>query len=132
MRHLNDGFLRRLVDEPLAIADSQKRHLAGCSVCEARHARIQADAHEAAAALHVPTYAPDIAAALARVNHRVETSSPARGVSRVAAPRWRRAGQGRMLGGLVAACAAVAAVTLTPAGSLAQNFVTIFQPKGVT
>jgi hypothetical protein len=37
----------------------------------------------------------------------------------------------RSLGGVLAACAVVSAVALTPAGSLAQSFVTIFQPKQV-
>jgi anti-sigma factor RsiW len=132
VRHLNDGILRRLVDEPLAIADSQQRHLAACSACGVRYARIEADARDAFASLDLPAFSPNVATAMARVNPRVEAMAPARAGSRLEALRWRRPSFGHSLGSVTAVCAVVAAVTLTPAGSLAQSFVTIFQPKQVT
>lgn len=131
MRHLNDGILRRLVDEPLAIADSQKKHLASCAGCGARYARIETDAHQAFAALDVPAFSPNVATAMARVHQRVGAASPARAGGRLPALRWRRPSFEHSLGGVATAGAILAAVTLTPAGSLAQSFVTIFQPKDV-
>ncbi|HEY8687490.1 MAG TPA: hypothetical protein VIO57_17960 [Chloroflexota bacterium] len=129
MRHLNDGILRRLVDEPFAIADSQKEHLAGCETCEGRYLRIQMDARETRAALDLPSYAPHVATALAHVTDRTRSVEPARAGRR--SPVWHRPAVRRVLGTALAACVVVGAVTLTPAGSMAQSFVTIFQPSGV-
>jgi hypothetical protein len=58
--------------------------------------------------------------------------TPARAGTRLDVLRWRRPAWGRALGGVVAAGVVLTAVVFTPAGSLAQSFVTIFQPKQVT
>ncbi|MGA3214780.1 MAG: hypothetical protein ABSD97_03720 [Acidimicrobiales bacterium] len=44
MRHVPDGTLRRLVDEPFAVADRDARHVGGCGRCRARSQRIAEDA----------------------------------------------------------------------------------------
>lgn len=33
MRHPTEGVLRRLLDEPAGVADSDREHLAGCPQC---------------------------------------------------------------------------------------------------
>ena len=33
MRHPTEGALRRLVDEPAGVADSDREHVAGCEQC---------------------------------------------------------------------------------------------------
>jgi hypothetical protein len=129
VKHLSDGILRRLVDEPFAIADSQKEHVRNCVRCESRYGEIAANAHEAYTALDVPAYSPAVAVALARVEQRTRGASPVSAGSRLR--RWHRPLLARGLGTALAACAVVGAITLTPVGSMAQSFVTIFQPSGV-
>ena len=44
MRHVPDGALRRITDEPLAVADRDVRHMTGCARCQARRGRVAGDA----------------------------------------------------------------------------------------
>ncbi len=141
MRHLTDGVLRRLCDDPLALSAAERRHVEHCHACQARQAAIAADARFAAEALMPMASAPrpDTEAALARL--RREVAAPDAAI----APRRSRRTMERILamyqmqrrrlvkpvGGLIAAAALVGALALTPAGSLAQSFITIFEPKQV-
>ena len=43
MRHVPDGALRRIIDEPFAVADRDARHVEGCLRCQARSQRIAED-----------------------------------------------------------------------------------------
>ena len=40
MRHVSSPVLRRLVDEPLAVPDRDRRHLAGCGRCQAESSEV--------------------------------------------------------------------------------------------
>src|SRR4029450_5609993 len=51
MRHPTDGTLRRLLDEPAGVADTDREHVAGCPVCLSGLAAAQQDAEVAGAAL---------------------------------------------------------------------------------
>ena len=82
MRHLNDGTLRRIVDEPLAMTAADQAHFDGCPECKARFARIAQGARSMAALLTVPAFDPDAAAALASVRTRIVRDEAAR------PPRW--------------------------------------------
>src|SRR4051812_9177244 len=53
MRHPTDGTLRRLVDEPVSVADADREHVAHCSDCLAGLAAAQQDAALTSAALSV-------------------------------------------------------------------------------
>ncbi|GIF52186.1 hypothetical protein DFJ67_7406 [Asanoa ferruginea] len=57
MRHPTDGTLRRLLDEPAGVADTDRAHVAGCRVCLTGLAAVEADASFASGALDfvVPT-----------------------------------------------------------------------------
>jgi hypothetical protein len=134
MRHLDDGTLRRMSDEPLAISDADRAHFDSCIRCQESYRLIAAEAEQAASLLTVDASAarpapaaqalPELRARLAQEN-----------VRRV--PAWRSRlpfawpGTGRPLGGVAAAAVLIGALTLTPAGSLAQSLITIFQPKQV-
>ncbi len=59
MRHVADGLLRRLDDEPFAVPDSVTDHLAVCARCSARRAQITHDAERAAQLLSGPRLVPD-------------------------------------------------------------------------
>jgi hypothetical protein len=58
MPHVSSPVLRRLVDEPLAVPDRARRHLAGCDRCQAERTEI---ADNAAVAARLLGGAPDIA-----------------------------------------------------------------------
>lgn len=146
MRHLDDGILRRMVDEPFSIPDGQRSHYVSCSRCRERHDAIAADATATAAVFSTPSVAVDANSALARFRAQtVVRSHPQPGVLGRGATRgwnpalqWRQLSRsggrsvGRPIMGLVAAVAVMAsAVAWTPAGSLAQQFIQIFQPKQI-
>jgi hypothetical protein len=57
MRHPSDGTLRRLVDDPAGVADTDRAHVAGCPACLSGLAAAQQDAELADAALGVPVTA---------------------------------------------------------------------------
>ena len=67
MRHIPDGVLRRLDDEPLAVPDRVTDHVAGCGRCTARHAEIADDAERSARLFSDPRPVPDIDIAWARL-----------------------------------------------------------------
>jgi len=60
VRHVADGSLRRLGDEPPAVPDRVVHHVAGCARCTERQARIAADAELLARAFSGPRPAPDV------------------------------------------------------------------------
>jgi hypothetical protein len=129
MRHLDDGLLRRLLDEPLAVDDGRRRHLATCAQCRARSERVAADSEAAARLMAVPAAPANNVAALAAFHRRVA----AEGVHltrRSRLPALRRLAS-RPLAGVVAATALVAALIWSPAASLAQDFISLFQPTQI-
>jgi hypothetical protein len=74
--HLSDGALRRMIDEPLAASEADRRHLGSCAACEERSARLAREAGLASALLAVPAFQPDAAGALAQV-HNLAAVAPA-------------------------------------------------------
>lgn len=124
MKHLDDGALRRLLDEPLSQGGS---HLAACERCRRRSAEIARDAAEARRLLAMADSPVELAPALARM--RARTSIPHMNrVERTVAPEIPR--RRVPLLAALAACL-VAGLAFTPAGSWAQSLVTIFQPRSV-
>jgi len=72
VRHLNDGTLRRIFDEPLAITAADQAHFDGCLECKARFNRLAADARATATLLAVPAFDPDPNAAFVAVQARIK------------------------------------------------------------
>ncbi|MGC9961797.1 MAG: hypothetical protein ABSE47_07835 [Acidimicrobiales bacterium] len=60
MQHVPDGKLRRLVDEPFAVADADAGHVARCDRCRSRHREIRQNAAEATVMLSRPHPVPDL------------------------------------------------------------------------
>ncbi|HEX4657762.1 MAG TPA: hypothetical protein VH307_10280 [Streptosporangiaceae bacterium] len=54
MPHVSSPVLRRLVDEPIAVADRARRHLASCGRCQAERTEIAENAAVAARLLSAP------------------------------------------------------------------------------
>jgi hypothetical protein len=123
-----------MADEPIAVPDSVRQHYQSCDQCRHRFAEISSDAQsvrEWMAARPIPV---DTAAALVRFQTRArdvrEGLKPRR--YRVPYMPGARARSARI--GLAAAAASLAlagALAFTPAGSLAQDVITIFQPSQV-
>jgi hypothetical protein len=131
VRHIADGMLRRLVDEPLAVPDRVSDHLAGCERCSDRRARIAQDADSAARLLSAPQLVPDTGLAWGRLErelHRV----PQRGTDRRRTPvtgfrRRRRSPTVSLRAGLV-----IGAVGTVVAGTAAAaTLTTIFAPTHI-
>jgi hypothetical protein len=130
VRHIADGTLRRLEDEPLAIADRVIDHVAGCERCRTRRAELAAEAEQVATALHTPPLVPDTELAWARIERELRrdpgSQSPRRHAAPLSPPRLRlpvlslRAGLG------IGAAAAVIAGT-----AAAATLTNVFAPTQV-
>ena len=57
MRHPSEGTLRRLLDEPAAVPDPDRDHVADCTVCLSGLTAAHEDAAAARTALDVPPLA---------------------------------------------------------------------------
>ncbi|SOC46285.1 hypothetical protein SAMN05660748_0144 [Blastococcus aggregatus] len=126
MRHPTDGVLRRLIDEPAGVAETDRRHVAGCPQCLAALAATREDAALVGAALSADAEV-DVPAAWTRLSTAAAGStSPAR--DRIPARRGR-------LGDLVrrpAAAALAVGVVLAGAGTAAANdWLPIFRTEEV-
>lgn len=136
MRHLDDGILRRMADEPLALSDSSRRHFDVCESCRNRQAAIMADAREAAALLSVSAAPIHPAQALARFQRETaDVMTPARRhpLGRLShALSFRRRQLTAPIGSTAALVVLIGGMTLTPAGSWAQSLIQIFQPTQLT
>ena len=83
MGHPTEGVLRRLLDEPAGVADSDRQHVAGCPQCLGGLASMREDAALVDAALATESVAGvDVDAAW----RRLSTAAPAPGPERAAAP----------------------------------------------
>jgi anti-sigma factor RsiW len=128
--HPSDGTLRRFRDEPRAVSDAVANHLDACGRCRARLAALGAAASEAETALSPTGELPvDPRGALAVVRARTfgETGRPRqRGLT-----AWVQANRqvAVPLGALAAAALLILLVAVTPLGTLAQNFLAIFEPR---
>src|SRR5215472_5397505 len=130
MRHADDGALRRMLDEPFAVSSEVKRHIEGCAQCQARASLIADEAQIASEALgNAGGDAVDAASAYARFNEREKTGN--RGVASLGLRRMMSDRQRRYVAaaiGALAAAALILAFVFSPIGTLAQNFLTIFEP----
>ncbi|WP_409329089.1 hypothetical protein [Trujillonella humicola] len=112
MRHPTEGVLRRLVDEPLGVADADRAHVAGCATCLAGLEAARADTRAVAAALGAGASRDvDVDAGWARLS----AAAPARRAPAPARRRWAPA----LRRPAVAALGAV--VVLSGAGVAAAN-----------
>ena len=126
MRHPTEGVLRRLLDEPAGVADSDRQHVAGCPQCLDELAAIREDAALVGAALTTEAgEGVDVAAAW----RRLPTAAPATGPGRAAQPRT---GRSRTVLHRPVVAALAFAVVLAGAGTAAANdWLQIFRTEQV-
>jgi hypothetical protein len=119
MDHLDEGILRRSCDEADALDERMRAHLASCSSCSERLSEMRTDAAFAEAALGARDAGisqSEAGRAWSRVSERVGTPS-------------RRIAYGQWLAAAAAAAAIVGVFAFTPVGTVAQSFLTIFEPQ---
>ena len=80
MRHLSEGTLRRIYDEPLAMAAADQAHYEGCAACKARFETVANLSRSTAALLALPAFEVEARPALARLNSRIREEESRRPV----------------------------------------------------
>lgn len=94
MRHPTEGTLRRLVDEPVGVADADREHVAGCPECLAGVAAAREDAALTRAALDLPPdlmLGADVDRGWQRLSKATGTAAGGRKTTMTGpARRWRR------------------------------------------
>jgi hypothetical protein len=115
MRHPTEGVLRRLLDEPAGVADSDREHVVGCDECVHELATIRDDADLVFSALVADTATDvDLAAAWRRLS--TAAAGPERAHAVTPRPGRLRAALRRPAGAGIAA-----ALVVTGAGAAAAN-----------
>lgn len=112
MRHVSDGILRRLVDDPFAIPDDDAEHVQRCRRCQVHRDQVLDDAHSARELVARPQPVPDVERAWRRLGE--PDPGPTRHVPRRIQPRRFAgpAGVATVTGVLVAGVAAAATLTV--------------------
>ncbi len=126
MGHLGDGALRRLIDEPLAMSDSERFHYQHCERCQARRREYEVETESAGRLLAVGPAEVDTQAALRAVTAR--SGQPAPAPLRLFARSASSLNAFRRPILLAAALLALASVAVTAGPALLTT--TIFEPKG--
>jgi hypothetical protein len=133
VRHLTDGTLRRIVDEPLALTAADQAHFDGCAPCKTRFEEIAGGVRATQALLSLPSFQPQPAAALASTRARIRTDEAAR------PPRWHDrflAGDGPTWAPVARPAIAVLVVMALFGGftatGAAQSLLKVFEPHTFT
>lgn len=125
MRHPTEGTLRRLLDEPAAVGDAEREHVAGCPVCLSGLAAAQSDAAVTGAALNVAV-STDVDAGWRRLSGEVAAEGASRAAAANPARPWRAAVRSPII-------AAVGVLALLVGGSAAAagGWLQIFRAEQV-
>ena len=134
MAHLSEATMRRSVDEPLALGARDRQHLGLCSPCAARLDAIEVDALYAASLLSTREPEVNSAQAFRSIQTQMKREPGARTTwfARLTSRARARSHMSVLASGAFAALvAALMAIGLTPAGSIAQSFINLFEPQQV-
>jgi hypothetical protein len=118
MPHISSPVLRRIVDEPMAVADRDRRHLDSCGRCQAERTEAARDAAFAERLLAAPGPACDVDLEWILLQHRMAGPDPARRPAASSPWRMPRRLARLSLGTGTAAAAAVIAVGVGAAAAL--------------
>ena len=133
MSHVPVPVLRRMQDEPLAVPDADRRHLAGCARCQDARRAAEADAAFAARLLGPPPADPDTSAEwqklVARLRAPVPLPAGSRRPARDAARAPRRLP--RRLAATLSTGTAVTAGVLLIGAAAAATLTTVYAPTHV-
>ena len=124
MRHPNEGALRRMLDEPAAVADHDRQHVESCPTCLSALAIAQEDATLAGASLTAdltPYDDADLDAAWRRLAAAAERDEWQHTRSPAPARRWRSALRSPVMA-VVGVAAVMGGATAAAAGDWLQVF----------
>jgi hypothetical protein len=130
MRHPTDGTLRRLLDEPSAVADADREHVAACPTCRSALAAAQGDAALARDALDPGAASPDVDVAWARLSAAAAAGARAPGAPS-SARSSRPAGWRTALRSPAVAALGVAAVLAGAGAAAAADWLPIFRTERI-
>jgi len=128
VRHLSDGALRRLYDEPYSLDEETRAHYNDCQQCQVRFTGVAEDARQALGLMAVPAATVDPAGALARLKARTHRGI---GSQRPRVLVLRGSLRRPLVGGLAAAAVAIGLVATTALTPLGASLVQIFQPSRI-
>lgn len=129
MKHINDGTLRRMIDEPISVGRREREHYGACTACRDRLTEIEATRRITSSVLD--RNVPDTDLATARNRLRSPAGRPNHGQfpwGWLTPLRFVSRGRAPSLAGVLAAII-IAAFAFSPARLLGQDFLTIFQPR---
>lgn len=131
MRHLSDGTLRRIYDEPLALSAADQAHYESCAECQARFRVAANGARSSARLLKVPDFEPQPAVAFASLQRRLKEQAdhPAPWFQRWLdrnSPRLRP-----LASPAVAVVLATVLITGVAVSGIAGQLVRVFEPKQI-
>jgi len=127
MPHVSSPVLRRLVDEPLAVPDRARRHLADCGRCQAGRTEIAQNAATAAHLLAVPEEIGNVDLEWFLLAERLREPGPAR---RPAVCHPRRMPR-RLAGASLGTSAAVVGTVLVVGAGAAAALTSVYAPTRV-
>jgi len=130
MSHVPVPVLRRMQDEPLAVPDADRRHLAGCARCQDARRAAEADAAFAARLLAPPPANLDTSAEWQKLVARLRAPAPVPAGSRRDTARAPRRLPRRLAASLSTGTAVTAGVLLVGAAA-AATLTTVYAPTHV-
>ncbi|MEV6495353.1 hypothetical protein AB0M20_43065 [Actinoplanes sp. NPDC051633] len=125
MRHPTDGTLRRLLDEPAGVADTDRAHVADCPVCLTQLTTVREDAALTAAFFEAGEPA-DVDAGWSRLSRAMQAESPHPVAAPARTSRWRAA-----LRSPVIAVVGVIAVLGGAGAAAAADWIPIFRTETI-
>ncbi|MDR7277424.1 hypothetical protein [Catenuloplanes atrovinosus] len=126
MRHPSEGILRRLADEPSAITDADRAHVADCPLCRDDLATVRDEAALIGAALRTGAV-PDVDAGWRRLSTAFAAPMTAAEAVRAETGRTRRA----LRRGPLVAVAAVVAVLTGATAAVATDWLRVFHTEEI-
>ena len=129
MRHLNDGTLRRMQDEPLSTTGAEKDHYASCAACRERAMAIATEAERAAMLMALPDPEVETQAALSRLRRTAAGQAAFKPGPWTSLKGLFVSGSNHSVRPVAALALAMAAMVALVATGAADNFVKVFEPQ---
>jgi hypothetical protein len=129
MRHLNQGTLRRMQDEPLSTTGAEKDHYASCADCRQRAMAIATEAEGAALLMAVPDLEVETQAALTRLRRSAATQNAYKPSLLASLKGLFVSGSTRSVRPVAALALATAMMVALVATGAAESFVKVFEPQ---